>query len=77
MPPRRSGCSRWPECAPDLACGRCERGLTVRKHKNYFYECAPCGLSFALYTLIPIWSERFAHNGYYLDSDGESTGRGR
>jgi hypothetical protein len=59
---------------PALTCTRCQVALVPFKPKNYFYACPRCKVQWELASLIPPWHELFNECGYYLDSDGVTSG---
>ena len=59
---------------PALTCTRCRVELVAFKSKNYVYACPRCKEQWELASLIPPWHELFNECGYYLDSDGVTSG---
>jgi hypothetical protein len=62
---------------PALTCKRCQVALAPFKPKNYVYACPRCKNQWELASLIPPWHELFNECGYYLDSDGVTSGYNR
>jgi hypothetical protein len=68
------GASRYlPEGAlPALTCTKCRRPVAKYRDvfSNYAYRCAPCGVQFRLWDVVPSWQElNFDFDGLSIDPE--------